>query len=351
MTKQLRFFILGLLMVPGFLSAQEDVHFSQFYYSPVVWNPAAAGATKGDLRAAAIYRNQWASVSSPYTTISASFDMPVQTREMRDNFLGWGVHFNNDQAGTNNFSNLDINGSFAYSLDLGSRYNQPHFVSFGLNFGFIQRSMNFSNATWDQQWDGTTFNSALNSGEAVRSGKLSKGNITVGAGALWNYTFDDDKRFYAGASMFHINKPNMSIIDDEDRLYNKFAYMAGFELGSEEQITTFRPNVMAMHQGPNFFMNFGVDVSFDLTNRTDYTNYKNHMAFGLGVYHRWADAMIFAANIEYSNLRLGFAYDLNISDFDVATNGNGAMEIILLYEPRISGPSTKRQKLRRNKGL
>ena len=75
------------------------------------------------------------------------------------------------------------------------------------------------------------------------------------------------------------------------------------------------------------------------------------MAFGLGVYHRLMDAMIFAANIEYSNLKVAFAYDLNISQFDVATDGKGGFEIMLVYEPRLSGPGTQRQKLRRNKGL
>lgn len=351
MIKNILYTIFLVFFGTAVLKAQEDVHFSQFYYSPVVWNPAAAGATSGDLRASATYRNQWASVSSPYTTISAAFDMPVQTPAMRDNFLGFGLHFNKDKAGTNSFSNLDVNGSLSYSLDLGSRYAKPHYISFGLNFSFIQRSLNFDDTTWDNQWDGLSFDSTLPNREGVRSGKLSKGNISVGAGALWNYAFEEKKRFYLGAAMFHVNKPNMSIIDDNDRLYHKFAYMAGFDLGDKDKTITWRPNVMAMMQGPNFFMNFGTDVSFDLTKRTAFTNYKNHMAFGLGVYHRLMDAMIFSANLEYSNLKIAFAYDLNISEFSVATESRGGFEIMLVYEPRLNGPGTQRQKLRRNKGL
>ena len=351
MTKKLLFVLFLGILIQGTAKAQGDVHFSQFYYSPVVWNPAAAGATSGDLRATATYRNQWASVSSPYTTVSAAFDMPVQTRTMGDNFLGFGLYFNKDKAGTNNFSNLDINGSVSYSLDLGSRYSKPHYISFGLNFGFIQRSLTFESGTWNQQWTGVSFDPTLGSGESVRTGKLSKGNISVGAGALWNYTFEEKKRFYLGAALFHVNKPNMSIMGETDQLYHKFAYMAGFELGNEDQIMTFKPNVMAMMMGPNFFLNAGLDVSFDLTDRTNFTNYKNHMAFGLGVYHRLMDAMIFSVNLEYSDIKVAFAYDLNISEFNVATGGSGGFEIMLVYEPRLTGPATQRQKLRRNKGL
>lgn len=351
MTKKLLYIICTFVIGSGTVFGQSDVHFSQFYYSPIVWNPAAAGATTGDLRATATYRNQWSSVSSPYTTISAAFDMPVQTRTMGDNFLGFGLYFNNDKAGTNGFSNLDINGSVSYSLDMGSTYNRPHYIAFGLNFGLIQRSMAFDNSTWDSQWNGISFDPAMPNREGVNTGKLSKGNISVGAGALWNYTFQEKKRFYLGVAMFHINRPNMSILADTDQLYHKFAYMAGFDLGNDDQITTFRPNIMAMMQGPNFFLNAGLDVSFDLTDRTSFTNYKNHMAFGIGVYHRLMDAMIFSVNVEYSNLKVGFAYDLNISSFDVATDGKGGMEIMLVYQPQLTGPATQRQKLRRNKGL
>ncbi len=351
MNRKLLLIICILTAGSGLLSGQSDVHFSQFYYSPIMWNPAMAGVTSGDLRASATYRNQWASVSSPYTTISAAFDMPVQTRAMGDNFLGFGVYFNNDKSGNNGFSNLDINGSLSYSLDLGSTYNRPHYISFGLNFGFVQRSMAYDNATWDIQWDGLMFDPLRSNGEGARTGKLSKGNISVGGGAVWNYSFQEKQRFYLGAALFHINRPNLSIIGDSDHLFHKFAYMAGFDLGSDSRSTTFRPNVMVMHQGPNFFLTGGLDVSFDLTDRTAFTNYKNHMAFGVGVYHRLMDAMIFAVNVEYSNLKVGFAYDLNISEFNLATDGKGGMEIILLYQPQLSGPATQRQKLRRNKGL
>lgn len=351
MTKHLLLIIFLVSLGSSTLIAQEDVHFSQFYYSPVVWNPAAAGATSGDMRASATYRNQWASVSSPYTTISAAFDVPVQSPSMGDNFMGIGLHFNKDKAGSNGFANLDVNGSLSYSLDLGSRYNKPHYISFGLNFAFIQRSLNFDNSSWDSQWDGLIFDTTQSSGEGVRSGKLSKGNISVGAGALWNYAFEEQKRFYLGAAMFHVNKPNMSIMEDSDRLYHKFAYIAGMDIGDKDKTITWRPNVMAMMQGPNFFMNFGTDVSFDLTKRTAFTNYKNHMAVGIGVYHRLMDAMIFSAHLEYTNLKVGFAYDLNISEFSVATESRGGFEIMLVYEPRLKGPGTQRQKLRRNKGL
>lgn len=351
MTKRLLLLILVISSCAFQALAQQDVHFSQFYYSPVGLNPAAAGVMKGDLRAVAIYRNQWASVSTPFTTLSASFDMPINLKKMDKNFLGFGLHFNRDKSGTTGFSNLDVDGSFSYSLDLGSKYQRPHYISFGLNFGMVQKSFNSSSSTFDSQWNGEIFDNQLPDGELFRLGRVSKGNVTVGAGALWNYAFDFKKRFYLGAAMFHANSPNVSLTGDTDKLLRKFAFTSGIELGGKESITTLKPNVVAVFQGPNNFINIGLDVNFDLTDRTNHTNYKNYKAFGLGIYHRLGDAIMASANFTYSDMKIGFAYDLNISQFNVATGGSGAFEVSLVYEPRSNSSGTGRNKLKRNKGL
>lgn len=352
MNKRLLILILLAIAFTFQLKAQQDVHFSQFYYSPVGLNPASAGVMKGDMRAVAVYRNQWASVSTPFTTISASFDSPIKPRNMEKNFLGIGIHFNRDKSALTGFNNLDINGSFSYSMDLGSRYQKPHYLSFGLNAAYVHKSFNASTATWDSQWNGEIFDNTLADGESLRLGRVGKGNISVGAGALWNYAFDVKKRYYLGAAMFHFNRPNVSLFEgNADKLYRKFAFTSGFEFGDKDRITTFKPNVVAVIQGPNNFINIGADVNFDLTNRTSYTNYKNYMAFGLGLYHRMFDAIMASANFTYSDVKIGFAYDLNISRFNVATGGSGAFEVVLIYEPRANGSATDRNKLKRNKGL
>ena len=51
----------------------QDLHFSQFNQQPSLVNPALTGAT-APLRASLVYRDQWRSVTSPYTTIGASFE-------------------------------------------------------------------------------------------------------------------------------------------------------------------------------------------------------------------------------------------------------------------------------------
>src|SRR3990170_4989250 len=114
------------------LSAQ-DIHFSQFYQSPLTLNPALAGTTVW-IRAGAIYRSQWGAVTdNPYNTIGAAFDMKPKRRWIKfkgatekyrqsgDNGFGWGFNVYNDRAGDGQMSTLQANASLAYQIMIGGK--------------------------------------------------------------------------------------------------------------------------------------------------------------------------------------------------------------------------------------
>ncbi len=75
-------FIAYCLLPIACLQAQ-DLHFSQFFNSPLVTNPANTGfIPDADYRIGANYRNQWSSVMSvPYKTVSAFGDAQVFKRQ------------------------------------------------------------------------------------------------------------------------------------------------------------------------------------------------------------------------------------------------------------------------------
>lgn len=63
-------------------SAQQDIHFSQFYASPLQLNPATAGMFEGDIRVNCLYRTQWPSITAPFTTMAAAIDAPFFQRQV-----------------------------------------------------------------------------------------------------------------------------------------------------------------------------------------------------------------------------------------------------------------------------
>jgi len=56
-----------------------------------------------------------------------------------------------------------------------------------------------------------------------------------------------------------------------------------------------------------------------------------NMAMQLGTFFRPGDAIITAFELHYSQWKVGLSYDINISKFDVATNGKGGIELGVMY--------------------
>jgi len=79
----------------------QDIHWTQFNDNPLFQNPGNAGAFPEDIRFIANYRNQWRSVTVPFSTNSFSAD----TR-----YKDWGVGLLafHDQVGDGKFAPLNV---------------------------------------------------------------------------------------------------------------------------------------------------------------------------------------------------------------------------------------------------
>ena len=100
MKKLLQKFLTVSVLVLGAMSLNaQDIHFSQFYLSPLNLNPAMTGVMNCNVRLVANYRNQWASVlkSNAFNTYSVSYDQRVPVG--RYDYFGIGGSFWGDKAG------------------------------------------------------------------------------------------------------------------------------------------------------------------------------------------------------------------------------------------------------------
>ena len=70
----------------------QDPHFSQFYASPLLLNPALTGAFPGNLRVSGSYREQWPSIMYPFKTGSFSIDANILHDKIAEgDILGIGL--------------------------------------------------------------------------------------------------------------------------------------------------------------------------------------------------------------------------------------------------------------------
>src|SRR3978361_168892 len=71
--------ILILILFQNMKAVCQDIHFSQFFETPLLRNPSLAGIFTGDIRVQTVYRDQWNSVTNAFktTAVNAEYKMPV----------------------------------------------------------------------------------------------------------------------------------------------------------------------------------------------------------------------------------------------------------------------------------
>lgn len=314
----------------------QDIHFSQFYLSPLNLNPAMTGVMSCTHRLVANYRNQWASVlkSNAYNTYSISYDNRIPVGRY-DNF-GWGFSFWGDVAGSSNFQTLEARGSFAYSKRMAGYRQRSSYLVAGGDIGVAQRSIDFLNLQFGTQNNNGDFDENLPSFENFSLDNFMF--VDMSAGLLWYSVLDENTNFYLGGVFSHLTRADQSFSGDDTQfepLYTKITAHAGgeFMLGSKLGLV---PGAVAFFQGPSFQLNTGTSLKFKLGDNT-----RSYQAFHLGGWFRLsntytggihADAAIFQARFDYNEFTLGFSFDMNVSSLKPASNSNGAYELSLVYK-------------------
>ncbi len=306
-------------LVPSF---SQDIHYSQFASNPVYLNPANAGAIDGVFRVGINQKTQWLSVTKPYVSFSGSFDMPVYKSNGKRHLLGLGAQLNTDQAGDSKFRTLQGTLTAAYTKALDRKNKNK--LSIGLYVGFMQRSLNYSALTFDEQFQGGIYSPDNPITEIFGRDRFTF--FDCGAGLAWTLTPNKKNSYGAGVSISHLTEPNITLYDTRSSLHRK---VTGYFISRISVIDNFciSPVVSASFQNQYREILFGSLFEYEY-----YRNpYSNRFAAGGGLYYRWKDALIICGTVQWENIRLGLSYDLNFSSLTVASRARGGFEVSLYY--------------------
>ena len=174
------------------LSIAQDIHFTQFDNSPLNLNPANTGLFNGDYRLNLIDRDQWSSITVPFKTFSASFDTKLITNSYKKDMFGIGIVFYNDKAGTSDFGTTEAELSLSYTKSLDALATQ--YLSFGIMAGMGQRTLNTSNLTFDNQFNGYVYDPAMPGLEQFNNTNFIFPDIS--AGVNWLYYIKPSGIYY-----------------------------------------------------------------------------------------------------------------------------------------------------------
>jgi type IX secretion system PorP/SprF family membrane protein len=325
------------------LAMAQDVHFSQFYHSPMQLNPAQIGVFKGAARGTINYRSQWASIleNNPYRTIAASYESKLQVS--RDDYMGLSVDFLSDQAGPSHFSQFNghLGGSYQKKVSgggRGSRYRRnrsDQYIVAGFQVGAGQFSVNTADLWYSTQYDPNRVSVNYNAPSGEQTGPLNSNLYAdLNAGMMWYSIFDDNKSVYVGGAINHANAPDIRFGNSLNGSILKWRFVG--QIGAELPLTrelSILPAFVLQNQGVSQQFLTGFNIRYTAQDWRE-------VALRAGLWSRFAnrldkgkamDALIVTSILEMEKLNIGLSYDINVSKLTPSTNYRGAFEVVIQY--------------------
>ena len=290
------------------ISAQQDPQFTQNMFNRLSVNPGYAG-TKGALCGTLLSREQWLGFEGNPKTNLFSVDYGFKVRQQYP--VGVGLTFIQDEIGP--IRSLNAKAAFSYQYRI-----QQGVLSGGLELGIFNQSINGDWRTSEGNFDGT---------EDPRIPNSEAGSTTLDVGfGLYYYT----KKLYVGLSSTHLNQPEISDKPDETSSLTFQQVRHYYIMGGYNYETALMGKPFEI-QPSVFVKTDAVSTQVDFNTNVEYNN-----LIWTGVSYRVQDAVAFLAGIDFSDvlpqldgLRVGFAYDYNISD--LSDYNNGSIEFMVNY--------------------
>ena len=180
--------------------AQYDASFSHYFDMEASFNAAAAGKQE-KLNVVAAYAMSFVGFSHNPRTMYVSGDMPFY---MLNNYHGVGLNLLSDQIGLFTHQRLALQYAFKKKLFGGM-------LSVGVQAGFLSESMDGSKLDVDDPGD-PAFAQSENKGNSV----------DLGAGLYYTHG-----RWYAGASVTHVNSPKVELGETNELQIDPTYYFTG----------------------------------------------------------------------------------------------------------------------------
>lgn len=322
---QKSFFYIFVTLTGVFNGFSQDIHFSQFFETPLLRNPALAGIFSGDLRIQAVYRTQWNSVTVPYQTgsVNAEYKLPMGSS---NDFLSIGGEVLYDKAGTVALTATHVLPTVNYHKSLSADKNM--YLSLGFMGGIVQRRIDRSKMTTNSQYNGSAFDPTLNDGETFPNSGYTYFDGSVGISFNSQVGPSEDDNLFIGAAYHHVNHSNKISFYQNPliALSPKWVFSAGLRMGvTDYSYVTFHGDYSK--QGTSTETIGGALYSYKLDNPVD-----PKYIFSAGAFIRWKDAIIPVAKMEYKPFTISVSYDANVSQLKTASNSRGGFELSICYQ-------------------
>ncbi len=313
---KIRLSIIIILCCLSFKVQAQDPVFSQYFLVPETLNPGFSGFEDASYFGL-IHRTQWPSLDLRVDTEYVFFNSWIE------DVGGIGFSILNQHENNTKYNHLQGNINFAYHVELANEW----FFRPAIEVGFGTKSFNFSNLVLSDQINinSGTINPTSSDPFAINANRnISFVDFTAG------FVFDkkntrNDTDLWLGASIKHLNKPNISFVENGNVPLDIF-----YSLHANYKFPYFDYNDMIisanyMQQGEFNRLDIGTTVRLDklmlgamaVTNPAK-NNSNSHLLTSINAF----------VGLEFEQLRFGFSYDVNTTNIG---RTDGVYELSITY--------------------
>lgn len=296
-------------------NAQDPV-FTQYFLVPESLNPGFSGFEDSSYMGL-IHRTQWPNLDLRVDTDYVFFNSWIE------NVGGIGVSILNQHENSTNYNHFQGNVNFAYHVKLANDwYFRP-----GIEVGFGTKSFNFSNLVLADQ---ININSGTISSSSSDPFAMNANNNVSFFDFSTGFVFDkkntrNDTDLWFGASIKHLNRPNISFVDNNNVPLDIFYTVHGSYKFPYFDRNDMLLSLNYMQQGEYNRMDLGAMIRLEklmlgataVTNPAK-NNPNSHLLTSVNAF----------VGLELEKLRFGFSYDFNTSDIG---RTNGVYELSITY--------------------
>lgn len=328
------FILVGFLSLICSVGAfAQDFHYTQYFHSPLGVNPALAGSFNGSYRINGVYRSQYFGIAKDFAGYSLNVDAPIVRGIRKQDWIGIGLRLESNEAGRQN-QKLNIYGLGAsYHLSLDKK--QTSVISFGLQYGTGGYSYTTAGDKLAAQHLITGTQPSMDELDFIANNSASSTTTQSGGslndlsiGALYKRKNPKSgSEFQLGLGLDGVLNPNRASLGSQDGKgigINAFTSYE-FVLTRRASLTSgayYYSNKKASAVNVNSILNYQMKPDNALTLHT-----------GVGLRNARAGLIYLGASIK--DIRVGVAFDLDLSSSSIITNSSKSIELAVSYLGKI----------------
>ncbi len=326
----------GLLLIAIFITlglSAQDEHFTLYTMTPLLVNPANTGAFYGTYRAGGIIRDQAPTFNNTYVTPMGYVDAPIVKGFRAWDWIGVGLSFYQDRAGTLKLTKTSTTGNLAYHFALNGKApdlkrrkkgkKPTQYLTLGIqggNVGLNIKDLGFTEGVFEDELGG----GGATSPDRQRLANAKVSNVDFGAGLMYTAMLSKMTTLNAGVAVFHILKDKRTFLSGQNTLFApRITVHGSVEHHFSDQL----------YLKPNFkYDQRSKSRELDIQGIAGVVfNKEKDIDLELGLGYRLGNALEFIAGMKYGALHAALAFDLTTSTLAEIDNRAGAIELAVSY--------------------